>query len=340
VLKRLFAYSVTPQKGMTSPVAPAGGALTTTGPLGSVVSSATQKAPASSWLDVSLRVDTSTGSRAHPVRDAVIHLATASDKDADAAALVLARRLSTCMDGRMKGCLLALAVEAMGAGYAVTLWTFPQEDALRFVHSSSASRVDVLRDVFSQTSSLRKAAVVRGSGAGPTEFLTARVVDLQTGGYGTTADYWIDNFLDAQLSLADGIGSAALARGLKAAWDAAKSQDERDQFYAAAIAIRASTASRTSLKVFADEYLTGTAKATFLKTSEARQHKARQFRFDKASFDHVVNFRVVETSNGLRISAPFADADGLLSWGPVLQDGTREVTATGVVVADKVAARA
>jgi len=341
VLTRLYAYAVVAQKAVDSPAVPTGGALALTGPLGEVVEQATRQAPQRNWLGVRLNVDTSDSSRSHPVRNAAIILAFGTSSEANSAATEVAARLSGFMDQRMKGCLLAIAVDKRDGGREVTLWTFPRDEALRLNASGGAApSVEVLQDAFSRRSNLRKAAVLGGADGGPTSFLTARVADLQTGGTGQTADYWIHDFLEAALSLAAGTGSRALARALKDAWDDAADEDERDQYYSAAIAARASTATRTSLTSFANGYLTGTAKARFLGTKDAREHRARQFAFDRQAFDSIANFRVLRTENGLRISAPFAAADDLLEFQDAADGSGREVVARGTVVDDKVSARA
>jgi hypothetical protein len=341
VLIRLYAYAVAPQKGEVDPSPPVGGALTDLEPLGDVVQRATSQAPAGSWLEVNLNVDRRDPARTHPVRNAAIQLAFDEPAEANAAADALALRLSVAMDRRMRGgCLLAIALEEIGRGNEVTLWTFPREDALRFLAGRGRPSVEVLEDVFSQRSNLRKAAVLRGADAGVTSFLTARVADLQTGGRSDTADYCIDDFLDASLSLSAGTGSIALARALKTAWDSAPSEEARDEYYAAAVAVRASRPARTSLTTFANTYLSGPAKARFLQTKEAREHRARQFRLDVSAFDRIAQVRVLRTDNGLRISAPFATANTVLEFHPIDGGLGRQVVARGTIVEDKVAARA
>jgi hypothetical protein len=237
--------------------------------------------------------------------------------------------------------LLAIAVNNLVGGSEVTLWTFPRDDAMRFAADGDGSpTIEVLNDAFSRRSTLRKAAILRGAGAGVTEFLGARAADLQTGGSGQSADYWIHEFLHAELSLAAGVGSQALAHALREAWESAGSEDDRDHLYAAAISVRASTTPRTSLTRFAEDYLTGSAKATFLRTKGARDCRARQFAFEVEAFDRVANFRIVRTKEGLRISAPFSAAGQLLDFADGPDGDGRRVTATGIVVDDKVAARA
>jgi hypothetical protein len=334
---RLYAFAVASQKNVDEPVPAQGGAIGRAGALGTVISQTTTQVRAGQWTDVRLNVDARSRDRSSEVRDAVRSLAFGSKPDADDAATGLANRLSGVMDHRSPDCLLVIAVEAVDGGRSVTMWTFPRDEALRFSAGRGGPSVEVLRDAFSRRSHLRKAAALVGADDGRTSFLKAKAVDLVTGG-GQLAEYWISDFLDASLDLHPDSGSGALGRALRSAWDAAKTDQEREQFHDAAIAVRRSTRARWSLQEFADEYLTGEAKKRFLGAREARELGARQFRFSRDAFDRVIHFRVLRTDNGLRISAPFADADSLLDFDETA-DGTR-VTASGMVREDKVSQRA
>lgn len=332
---RLYAYAVPSNKNLTTPAPVQGGPMTDLKTLGSVIDDATQKVRAANWLAVRLNVDATSPNRSSPYRDAVLGLAFGQKPKADASALGLAQRLAGLMDQRSPGgCLLVLAVRTEAGGKTVTMWTFPRDPALRFRTGAGGPTVEVLTDAFSQRSHLRKAAELKGADQGPTSFLTARAVDLISGGPGQAADYWVHDFLDAELSLAGDVGTAALALGLKAAWDTAGSDGEREQFRSAAVAVRASTQSRWSMQSFADSYLTDSAKARFLKTREAREHRAQKFQFKKDAFDLVINYRVFELKNGVYISAPFARADTVLDIKDTPQG--KRVTASGVVKTDRV----
>src|SRR5436190_1028558 len=71
-------------------------------------------------------------------------------------------------------------------------------------------RVQVLADVFSQTSRLRKAAVFKGRQR-DTSFLSGRALDIQTGRASVdVADYWVGKFLQCQLAITPLIGTENL----------------------------------------------------------------------------------------------------------------------------------
>jgi hypothetical protein len=115
---------------------------------------------------------------------------------AEAAAAELAARLSQAMENRSPACLF------LAAGYRdsaaapvreVTLWIFPRDDAFRF--RSRAHAIELLSDVFSRTSRLRKLALFDGRNL-RTDFLEADVLDFQAGGIGGVAEFWIERFLE------------------------------------------------------------------------------------------------------------------------------------------------
>jgi hypothetical protein len=91
------------------------------------------------------------------------------------------------------------------------------------------------------------------------------------------------------------------------------------------------------MRAFAQDFLSDKARATFLRTPEATQLRAERFRFDREAFDRIVRWRVFDLDNGIKVSAPFADADRLLKFEKT-PDG-RRVTASGVIREEKVSQR-
>ncbi len=337
-LSRLYAYAVSAQKHVENPTPIPGGALADIRTLGDVVAATTNGVRSGLWTNVVLKVNATSGNRDSEVRTALLHLAFGSAAQANRAAELLANRLSSVMDQRTgDGCLMVIAVERKRNSREVTMWTFPRDDALQFSTSAAGPNVAVLQDAFSRRSHLRKACRLAGPDQGSTSFLTAEAVDLVTGGPGQLADYWIKDFLDAELSVGAGEGSRTLARGLRAAWDSTSDSSQREQFHDAAIGIRASTRARWSATSFADEYLSGAAKERFLKTPDARKLRTEQFHFNRVEFDTIIKLRILDLDNKVRISVPFADADDLLTFRET-DSGTR-VTASGIIRGDKVAQR-
>ena len=150
-LFRVNAYSVSPQRGTTSPSEPEGGAVEITINLRQVINDNLQSADLDRRTTVDFQVDPTT--RTNPTRDAITAYAFGSRSSAQTAAIGLARRLSAAMDLRSDPCLLVLAARRKDDDRAITLWTFPRDEAFRLRRGRSGPSIEVLTDIFSQTMS-------------------------------------------------------------------------------------------------------------------------------------------------------------------------------------------
>src|SRR5205809_205791 len=128
-LFRVNAYSVSPQRGTASPLEPAGGAIAITRDLRQVINDNLASADLDRRTTVDFQVDSAT--RTNETRDAVLAYAFGGGSAAQTAAIVIAHRLSVAMDLRSDPCLLVLAARREEDKRAVTLWTFPRDEAFR-----------------------------------------------------------------------------------------------------------------------------------------------------------------------------------------------------------------
>jgi hypothetical protein len=224
---------------------------------------------------------------------------------AETSARDLATRLSTSMDDRSKHCLFLAAAYRVNADAPmrrVALWIFPQDEAFRL----GAMTIELLDDIFSRTSTLRKLALFEGRQI-RNGFITARVLDFQAGGFGEVADFWIERFLDAQLSISDEAGTRLLARTIARVSDHALSPQEREQLQGAAIAVRTMPAPRWSLEGFANQMLGGNLRDLFL--AEAPNDESRQsvFGLERAVFDDSLRTRVFLLDSGVTVYSPIGE---------------------------------
>jgi hypothetical protein len=175
-LFRVHAYSVSPQRGVKHPIPPEGGAIAISAEFQNIIAENLQSARLESRTVVDFQVGLI--ARTNSTRDLIMQYAFGESSDADEAALALAHRLSGAMDLRSTVCLFVAAAFRDGDRLAVTLWTFPRDEAFRLRHGSSGPSIEVLTDVFSQTSRLRKAAQFQGRQL-RSDFLSGRVLDFQ-----------------------------------------------------------------------------------------------------------------------------------------------------------------
>jgi len=220
---------------------------------------------------------------------------------------MLANRLGASMDQRSSAALLLLVAFGKGTEKRRTVvWIFPNEEAFQFRRNATEPSIEVLQDVFSQRSKLRKAAMFEGRNA-RAEYLEGRILDLQAGSRKQdVAEFFISTFLGCTLSITSDIGSRILAETLRAVYDHLADPSQREQLHSAIVAIRNAPGSRISLEAFAERYLGPELGAEFLERAPNQETAAAMFEFSKQSFDDVLQFRVFELKNGLYVYAPLA----------------------------------
>lgn len=304
-LFRLHAYAVSPQKGAATIPDPDGGAITLSGELRSVINSNLTAAKFERRTAIDFDVNTTT--RTNEVRDLITDYAFGQPATAKSAAIGLAKRLCAAMDHRSTPCLFIPAAFHADANTVVTLWTFPRDEALRFRQRKSGPTIQVLTDIFSQSSRLRKAAHFRGRNV-RSHFMSGRALDFQAG-HGTReiADFWILRFLQCRFGIAGDAGTRLLARVARAAYEVCDDSIDQEQLYTAILTMRRSPNKRLSLQDFADRYLSGGAHGAFLDAIPNSESRNAIFDFQTDVFDAAVQFRVFQLETGVFVSSPLKE---------------------------------
>jgi hypothetical protein len=212
-LFRLFAFTVQPSRTSHAGAQTEGGPIPLDARLRKLIDDSIQAADFASAIPVAFVVDPQT--RTNSTRDAVLSLAFDPSKQAQVAAEHLASALSTSMDSRSHPCLFIIAVLEEDNRRAVTFWAFPRDEAFRFASRRGTHAIEILTDVFSRTSRLRKAALIEGRRL-RNEFTTAKVLDFQAGkSTDVVANYWTALFLVCTLAIASDTGTRLLAGSRK-----------------------------------------------------------------------------------------------------------------------------
>lgn len=332
-LFRIHAYEVTPQRTRTTKTAPTGGALPPNTALASSLASLYTSSGLSGQAAVDFRVQ-SQPNRQHDVRDLVMDFVFGSAPKARSSAIKLATRLADSMDGRSPASLLMLTGEKQNPSHRMTIWAFPQEEAFRFQATGGTPQIQLLKDIFSRSSRLRKAATFEG-GNRKTDFWNGQVLDLQAASLKASANYWIEDFLDCRWGLEGKAGTRLLAKHLRSAYESAKAQPDRDQLYNAMLAVRTSPTKTWSITKFAGQFLQGEAKRLFEQSVPADMRKLK-FNFERGEFEKKLNFRVFRLQDDVYVSAPF----GAIGNSVKISDGKqRKLKCAGVVVDEKLRER-
>lgn len=300
-LARLFAYNVEPGRKAEGLITPTGGAIQVNQGVEDVFTTLMKEMNARDPVDC--RVDQTT--RTNEVRDLLLTISFGTGPGPSGAAKAFAERLGSVMDRRSSPCLLVMGSLLDGPKVRLVICTFPQEAAIRLSAQGARSSIEMLEDVFSIRSKLRKAAVFEGQNR-RTDFIRGNVLDFQARSTDRqAADFWIDSFLDCQLALHGDAGTRELARCIKKAYQAAESSSEQEALHAGMVALRTSPRHRWSLASFADTYLTGASKDAFISLAANETSVHADFDFVREVFDQTLNFRVFRLEGDVFVSAPF-----------------------------------
>jgi hypothetical protein len=336
-VSRLYAFAITPRKGeQEDDYSPEGGALLITAELKGIIYDNIASAAFDKRTPIDFNVNVTT--RSNEVRDYIINFAYADAAEGRAAALGIAHRLAGAMDNRSTPCLLIIAALEREDERVVTFWTFPRDEAFRLRNRRSGPTIQILSDVFSKTSRLRKAAYFRGRRL-RNHFLSGKALDFQADHANRElAEFWIARFLQCRHEIGSDTGTRLVARIMRKAYERCSDPEDQEELYAAMIAMRRSPQKRISLYQFADRYLRegGTARNAFMQGVPNTESVNALFEFSTPTFDEALQFRVFQLRTGVFVSSPLKEIGESVQ----LSEGAeRRLSCEGVVVDERLRTR-
>jgi hypothetical protein len=290
--------------------APHGGRVPSSQDLRDALEAAIERTREGAWTSVKFRVnqiqDDRGRRRSNASRDACLSLAFGSEVEADAAADALAGRLASAMDGRSPTNLLILGATRDDRLGSVRVWTFPRDDAFRFTESAGPA-IELLADVFSRTSGLRKAARFDGENHDGS-FIGGDALDFQTGSNSfEVANYWIGRFLDCQLGVTPTVGTQLVARALRKLDEKLSDPHERQTLTVAAMSLRASPRTNWTLQDIAEQFLPDSMREPLLAASDKPEMNQAPFQLNHELFDTLVATRVFSLESGVVVTSPISE---------------------------------
>lgn len=244
--------------------------------------------------------------RNNDMRELIRQHAFGDTQAADKAAGEIAQRLCVAMDNRSNPALLVIATRKDGTISQTTLWTFPREEALRLVDQTSKSTLQVLTDIFSQSSRLRKAASFKG-GQAKTDFLGGRILDFQaSGGPKAVADFWLSDFLLSAPAIKPKAGTRMIAKALI---ECAKEVTEliaEQQLQNAAMGLRTGPKKKWSPKEISDQFFNSELAERFRRKFPNDATYNTVIEIDQDVYSTNLNFAVYKLDSGVIVSTPFS----------------------------------
>lgn len=302
-LARLYAFEVFPGKGETNPSSPAGGPLNADSPIRSTLRKLMSDVRLDSATPISFQISNpQENGSGNPVRELVMRVCFGKTTAPANAATELATRLSSTMDQRSNPFLFLVSSfsgEGSKASRAV-LWAFPKDKVFKFNPTPNGANVEVIGDVFSVSSRLRKAAMFEGTNHG-NSFWEGRMLDLQSG----TTRLWIEHFLQCRLSVSGSHGTRQLAEYVAKTFRELETSEARDEMFDSVLAMQNKDGREISFLKFSDEINDPKTKDEFL-ALVPQGERATSFSFDRELFQRKVGFRVFKMQDGVVVSAPGA----------------------------------
>ncbi|MBN72960.1 MAG: hypothetical protein CME32_27205 [Gimesia sp.] len=334
---KIHAYEVVPQRLENDAEDPRGGAFTADAAFKLELEKYLKNSKLPSRPEISFRFEdmTETGIRSHTVRQSIMDYCFGASATSKKASLKLARLLSKSMDNRSPYTLLMLVAykgQTDESFRRLVMWAFPKDEPFQFTARNGTAKIKIPKDIFSRSSSFKKGSLYEGF-QNDSAFLQGYVIDRQAeNSWGTAADYWVSQFLDSQFSLTGTAGTRLLARTLKLTHENLIESTDRNQITDSIRAAFTSTKQRLSMHIYANEYLTGNAKSTFLSYSPPETLKTK-FDFDKAEFEEKVQLRVFRLDNDVVVSAPFSTINHSVK---LTGKDSKKIRVTGTIVEETV----
>ncbi|MCA9042763.1 MAG: hypothetical protein KDA69_00500 [Planctomycetaceae bacterium] len=300
-LFRIHAYEVIPQRLMGTATVPAGGAFNAPVHFRTSLEKYLAKAQLSQQPPVSFCPTIPDGATqaVNDVRSQILDYAFGAPATAKAAATSLATRLSRSMDDRSASCLLVLSAYRDTDQRRFVGWAFPKDEPYAFSARNERATIQVIENAFTRSAHYRKAVLFQGKRQDD-HFWDGNVIDKQA----TIAEYWVKSFLQCDYLINSKTGTQLLARILRKTHEDLDARADKDQITAAVLSVRGSQRRRWSVRRFANEYLTGTAKSTFLSNAPPAA-VTTEFVLDKPELEVRVNLRVFRLEDDVIVMAPF-----------------------------------
>ncbi|MER9445861.1 hypothetical protein NKI79_32070 [Mesorhizobium sp. M0340] len=308
-----------------------GGRIQVDAQIEELVSKNVQKAKFDTCLESVFETD---DNRHNDMRELVRRHAFGDENGADEAAKEISERLSVAMDNRSHPALLLIASQKDGSISQASLWTFPRDEALRLINQRTAS-LQVLTDIFSQTSRLRKAAFFQG-GQATTEFLGGKILDLQSGGGPrAVADFWLSDFLLSTPAIRPKAGTQMIAKSLIQCAKETADLTEQQQLQSAAMSIRSGPKQKWSPKEVADNFFGVDLAARFQSKFPNAATYNTSIEIDQNTYADSLNFAVYKLDSGVIVSSPFSEIGESVRITETAKEGSR-LSLEGRVVSQKV----
>lgn len=227
--------------------------------------------------------------------------------------------------------LLFLLLGGSSAKTCLTISRFPADQGIVAQEKSSSLSVEFIERVFMKNAKAYKSAFfeTRSLDAG---FEDGRAVDRQLSGPRELSDYWIKDFLNAELRTTGAAGSKRLAEALRNAVSQSADMHLIEELVAAARLIRGQHGKVRSANGVLKQLGVSDGAVEAIRAAFPRPELMdERFRFDREEFQKHAQYRTVELDNGALLTADSSQFDEVFEQMSVSEGRTRYTTEGEVI---------
>lgn len=331
-LEIAHSFLVHPSRGVEEPPTISGAALPTRGRVFDMLQEIFAKAEQECNIDIVFRLDEN-GEQNNPSRDRLVaYLARPGVPEGRA----VAEGLQSVTTHRSGLGLLFLLKGKVGRDHHLIAARFPADQGVLAEENADRLTVEFIEKVFLRDARAYKSALFTTDSLAH-GFWDGRAVDRQISGPRELSQYWISDFLQAELRTTGPAGTKRLAVALRSAIQRTADVEIRRELMSVADLVRTRHGRNVSAARIVRNLGMSEPAASLLRAAfPSPELMDETFRFDRDEFDRHVAFRVVELDNGGVLIAEAARFGEVFKREPlrVAEDRVRYTT-EGKVVDDR-----
>lgn len=299
-LTHAHSYLVHPAKGDDPQPPISGTTVPATGALHRMLTELFDRAPDECTIQIVFSPDEN-GDQNNPCRDNIEAYARRPRVDLGRTVAQRLQAITTHRSGL--GLLFLLRGSHGSARESLVISRFPADEGVVAQEDAGNLSVEFIERVFMKNSKAYKSVHFRAANL-QAGFMEGTAVDKQLSGPRDLSDYWITDFLLAELRTTGPAGTRRLAAALMNAVKSATSSELKQELVSAARLMRGQGgATRSARAIIRRLGLSDEASVAIERSFPRRDLITEAFRFDRAEFERHVTYRTVELDNGALLMA-------------------------------------
>jgi hypothetical protein len=298
-IRVVHSFLVHPGKKQSQQPEISGAKVTGTGKLVDMLQDLYARAEAECTIDIKFTAS-AVGTQKNECRDLLVgHLKSPTD----ASARALAERLQKVTTQRSGLGLLFIIIGKEASTHRVVISRFPADSGILAQENSVKLEIKYLERIFMKSAHAYKSVALKGKSLN-SDFWLGRAVDKQIDGPQELSQYWITDFLAAELTTTAAAGSKRLAVALRTAIRSAVTPAVRQELVSASQLVGGLGGKHTSPALVSQSYNLSAEAIDALRSALARDELFDEaFQVDPVEFRSHIGYRFEGLDNGAMLVA-------------------------------------